>query len=505
VFWLKHFARDVVEVSWDGFAEAFEGEFARENKLPPRLMETLRDTLENPTTQSVGVGAYEALTSAHGGLYAGFQHLCDPARVVYAMGTVEDDANLMVTTPTLVNGLLGLPISQICCGGQHAAILTAFGEVYTWGRGGFGRLGHGDTQSLSDPKFVSALEGIKCCQVACGFAYTAVVTTEGALYTWGAGENGRLGLGDVEDRHVPSHVEDLSLTPIQQVFAGSVHTCVLTRPGQVYSFGKHEYTGHGCTEDVLLPRLLDVFDGKTIKQISVGPGGYHTIALTTDRGVYTWGHNRVGQLGYSNSDAPRNVEGAHFLPTPKKVASLQKLNVRQVVAGWGHSAALTVSGEVLICGRNFQGQLGLGDPQDFPKNERGHPYQAQFITLDKLDGQKVIQIACGGEHSVALTECGDVYTFGAGNKGQLGHGGLANEHFPALLTDLKKTRRDVHQVACGNNCTLILAGYFNPPSLLQRCTEVIRSTPALMESAENSDVPADLVDQIRRFPDLQIF
>ena len=116
----------------------------------------------------------------------------------------------------------------------------------------------------------------------------------------------------------------------------------------------------------------------------------------------------------------------------------------------------------------------------------------------------MIQIACGGEHSVALTEGGDVYTFGAGNKGQLGHGKTANEHFPCLLTDLKKTRRDVHQVACGNNCTLILAGYFNPPSLLQRCTEVIRSTGALMEQMEASNLPADLTEKIRRFPDLQI-
>lgn len=41
-------------------------------------------------------------------------------------------------------------------------------------------------------------------QVACGFAYTAAVTASGELYTWGAGENGRLGLGDVEDRHRPS-------------------------------------------------------------------------------------------------------------------------------------------------------------------------------------------------------------------------------------------------------------------------------------------------------------
>lgn len=43
-----------------------------------------------------------------------------------------------------------------------------------------------------------------CPQVACGFAYTAAVTASGELYTWGAGENGRLGLGDVEDRHTPS-------------------------------------------------------------------------------------------------------------------------------------------------------------------------------------------------------------------------------------------------------------------------------------------------------------
>lgn len=41
-------------------------------------------------------------------------------------------------------------------------------------------------------------------QVACGFAYTAAVTASGELYTWGAGENGRLGLGDLQDRHTPS-------------------------------------------------------------------------------------------------------------------------------------------------------------------------------------------------------------------------------------------------------------------------------------------------------------
>ena len=54
--------------------------------------------------------------------------------------------------------------------------------------------------------------------------------------------------GDVEDRHVPSFVEELRHTPVQEVFAGSVHTCALTRTGSVYAFGKHEYTGHGSND-----------------------------------------------------------------------------------------------------------------------------------------------------------------------------------------------------------------------------------------------------------------
>lgn len=78
---------------------------------------------------------------------------------------------------------------------------------------------------------------------------------------------------------------------VKEVYAGSVHSCVLTREGTVYAFGKHEYTGHGDQEDVLEPRLIPIFssggggdgeNGEThlVRQISVGPGGYHTMALT---------------------------------------------------------------------------------------------------------------------------------------------------------------------------------------------------------------------------------
>ena len=68
--------------------------------------------------------------------------------------------------------------------------------------------------------------------------------------------------------------------------------------------------------------------------------------------------------------------------------------------------------------RNFQGQLGLGDPNDFERNERNHPYLSSFRVIKGLQGQRVTQFACGGEHSAALLASDDVYTFGSGCVGE---------------------------------------------------------------------------------------
>jgi hypothetical protein len=57
-------------------------------------------------------------------------------------------------------------------------------------------------------------------------------------------------------------------------------------------------------------------------------------------------------------------------------------------------------------------------------------------------------------------------------------------------------------VACGNNCTLVLAGCFSPPTLLQRCLEAVRASPVLMEHLDRANLPHDLADQVRHTPDL---
>ena len=232
LFWIERFGRFSTEVPWRQFAHAVVDEFGEQ---PRGTLDLLRPALgvtpRNEFVSMAAFGTFADVKGRGGGFYDAFVALSDPARVVYAMGTVDDDAQGGEPAPTLVEGLLGLAVASVCCGGQHAAVLTRAGEGYTWGRGGFGRLGHGDAHSLKAPKLVrGGLVGVTCAQVACGFAYTAAVSADGALYTWGAGENGRLGLGDVDDRHEPSLVEALwPSKPLARVNAGSVHTRAVTK------------------------------------------------------------------------------------------------------------------------------------------------------------------------------------------------------------------------------------------------------------------------------------
>ncbi|KAG5188998.1 regulator of chromosome condensation 1/beta-lactamase-inhibitor protein II [Tribonema minus] len=446
----------------------------------------------------VSMHRFDALTHEHAGVYEAYQAVSDPGRLVYVMGVVGDDAHAVQSTPIVVTGLLGLKVSQsaavegvalvhlalsasasgtVCECECHFADDDACSPVaylsfvtihdYSEKHAAYRCLVRpirGSCERSCRLPLVSLYRVARACRITelDDYLCTAKALRQEAM---GAGENGRLGHGSAQDKLLPTEVEALH-GRVQLVYAGSVHTCVLTTVGSVYSFGKFEYTGHGATRDVLSPQLVGAFNGMPVKSISVGPGGYHTIALTQAGTVYTWGHNRVGQLGYGNSEvAPKNVEGAFFQPLPQEVTTLRDKGVVAVVAGWGHSAALTASGQLYICGRNYKGQLGLGDPVLFQQNERGHHYQAHFQQLEDLSYERVTQavlcyaahtsqISCGGEHSAVITQGGStIYSFGAGHKGQLGHGNCMNEYRPRRVEALMSTHRTLLHVACGNNCT----------------------------------------------------
>jgi alpha-tubulin suppressor-like RCC1 family protein len=79
--------------------------------------------------------------------------------------------------------------------------ITGDGACYTWGGGDYGQLGHGDQDDCVLPKRVQALDGERVVAVAAGEQHTAVITTEGDLFTWGGDPDyfPQLGLGTADD------------------------------------------------------------------------------------------------------------------------------------------------------------------------------------------------------------------------------------------------------------------------------------------------------------------
>ncbi len=105
----------------------------------------------------------------------------------------ESDQHLAV--PKLVAGVTD--IRRVACGETHSAAVTATGQVYTWGRGAFGRLGHGDREDQPRPRIVEALREKRIIQIACGHGdgHTLALAGDGAVYSFGDADHGKLGRG----------------------------------------------------------------------------------------------------------------------------------------------------------------------------------------------------------------------------------------------------------------------------------------------------------------------
>ena len=130
--------------------------------------------------------------------------------------------------------------------------------------------------------------------------------------------------------------------------------------------------------------------------MAAAAGGYHSAAVGEDGALFVWGSGEYGQLGTGDTVrrlAPTRVAG---LPAP----------VRQVAAGHFHTGMVTEAGDLLMCGVWEYGQLGLGD-----EDGRTTP---TLVARAVFDGEAVLMVACGEEHTAAVTEGGGVYTFGYG-------------------------------------------------------------------------------------------
>ena len=132
-------------------------------------------------------------------------------------------------------------VVQVAAGVCHNAALDVSGNVWSFGWGESGRLGHGSHEDELVPRVVDSLRNIRVRIVSAGCAHTAAVSINGAVFTWGAGDNGQLGHGD-EWRSTalttPRRVDFIG--PQSMISCGGASTSSVSVQGELFCWGQRE-------------------------------------------------------------------------------------------------------------------------------------------------------------------------------------------------------------------------------------------------------------------------
>jgi alpha-tubulin suppressor-like RCC1 family protein len=224
--------------------------------------------------------------------------------------------------------------------------------------------------------------------VACGWSHSLAVCAKtndtSSLYAWGKGDSGQLGLGDRLDQLLPTEIcleselrssDDAAIRTISSfqpgkilaIAAGYFHTGLIVKnpdssgvPTRVYTWGwgEHGQLGHGGVDDEVLPRVVTAL--KTLHVTQMACGGAHSMVITRDSECYGFGNAEFGQLGFMKEDDVENessnqgrlnstneelriIFGSDKLCTHPTHVRIEGYKVIYVACGWWHTVAIVLN------------------------------------------------------------------------------------------------------------------------------------------------------------------
>jgi len=194
-----------------------------------------------------------------------------------------------LTTPRIIDALVGMRVTSVDAGGTSSAAVSSRGELLTWGRGLYGGLGHGNEDSVNVPTIVETLFKERVISISMGQHHACAITDHGDVYTWGKGEQGQLGQGEI-----------------------NLDICLL--PTRIAALNRRGACRAACANA--------------------------STYVITERGtVYVFGFNQGGRLGLGDQAAELEIDGV--IPNPVHMNTLNGAEIRQVVCGDAHVLVLT--------------------------------------------------------------------------------------------------------------------------------------------------------------------
>jgi alpha-tubulin suppressor-like RCC1 family protein len=359
-------------------------------------------------------------------------------------------------------------VKEIALGANYSCALTDSGHIYTFGNGEWGQLGlggglagggrgaaaaagggggagsgnnNGNVGGLGQdgsgtdvpvelliPRRIPLFERIPAVHVAAGYAFAMAIVENYHVYFWGNNNHGQSGRGrsffDPHTKKVdtPVLVETLEGKRIVQLSCGSFFALALSEDGTLYSWGLVDCVGLGTPEEV--ERHYHAVLGESLSN-------ERRSVVLTPQVVTVKGRRRTGAAA-----------GA----TP---SSLSERIVR-IRAGQWHSGAINDRGELFTWGVGYQGRLGHGSKT---------PSYVPTLVQGALEGQHVVDVACGSFHTVALTSRGAVFCWGDNASGQCGTTANSPDAFtaPYRVVGLEYVAGGVaRSIACGRQHTVVV-------------------------------------------------
>lgn len=217
-------------------------------------------------------------------------------------------------------------IASVSAGYRHTVAIDADGTLWAWGDNSTGALGKPDILSSNIPVHLGdAFNQVKA--ISAGLGFTIALKSDGTVWSWGYNGDGELGDGTLQDSYTPVQVKGPTgegfLDQIVAIRSGEDHTLALRVDGTVWSWGAN-YNGQlgvpsASSKGSNIPVQIELKDefGRFIEIQSLDAFSDHSIALSKDKQLFTWGGNSSGNLGVGDTKsrlAPVKVDWRDSTP-----------------------------------------------------------------------------------------------------------------------------------------------------------------------------------------------